>query len=121
MHLSYSEDILQRIRAQQSMNNTMRNFMTPNNPESFKSTMYRSKHYSDKNSPSRIHQAALSPLLKKPIVYNECINEDECRVRGRYRLRNYRQPKLKVVEPNKAEDSKWLMTSYNGLKEMMKV
>lgn len=123
MHLSYSEDILQRIRAQQSLHNTMNNFITPhNNPEStFQSTMFKSKNFGFHNT-SRLVQTGLSPLSKRPISYNECISEEESKVRGRYRLRNFRQPKLNIgkTDSRKLNEEKWKSVSYNGLKELMR-
>jgi len=33
-----------------------------------------------------------------PVMYNEIIHDGESKIKGRYKLRNCRQPNLKIVE-----------------------
>lgn len=79
MHLSYSEDILQRIRAQQSLSNTMNTFMKLKTPNNNDANHQQPPRYLSQisGSPSRIHQSnPFTPTHKRPITYNECINEE---------------------------------------------
>ena len=124
MHLSYSEDIIQRIRAQQTLSKTMY-FLTPtpDNPELRHNNHNKSnkpRNISPNSIPRSQQPSALASLLQRPINYNECIGQTENNSGNRYRLRNCRQPQLKIVDSTELMNEKMKGASSGELKQLMK-
>jgi hypothetical protein len=74
--------------------------------------------YGFRNALMHTKQSGFFNTTAKQITYNSFITDGPSNSRGRYELKNYRQPKLKITE--EPAEKKQKINSYIDLKELMK-